>query len=83
MSSWTGKAFPHNFAQPHRLALATPQCKIEHTPRPGGPWRGATNGTLSVNGTDVAVKGLAALAYKAQVSESDLDAALTAVLLAQ
>ena len=41
---------------------------------------GATNGTLSVNGVDVAVKGLAALAYKAQVSESDLDAALTAVL---
>ena len=44
---------------------------------------GATNGTLSVNGTDVAVKGLAALAYKAQVSESDLDAALTAVLAAK
>lgn len=44
---------------------------------------GATNGTLSVNGTDVAVKGLAALAYKAQVSESDLDVALTAVLAAK
>lgn len=44
---------------------------------------GATNGTLSVNGTDVAVKGLAALAYKAQVSESDLDTALTAVLAAK
>ena len=44
---------------------------------------GATNGTLSVNGTNVAVKGLAALAYKAQVSESDLDAALTAVLAAK
>ena len=44
---------------------------------------GATNGTLSVNGADVAVKGLAALAYKAQVSESDLDAALTAVLAAK
>lgn len=44
---------------------------------------GAANGTLSVNGTDVAVKGLAALAYKAQVSESDLDAALTAVLAAK
>lgn len=44
---------------------------------------GATNGTLSVNGTDVVVKGLAALAYKAQVSESDLDAALTAVLAAK
>lgn len=44
---------------------------------------GATNGTLSVNGADVAVKGLAALAYKARVSESDLDAALTAVLAAK
>ena len=44
---------------------------------------GATNGTLAVNGTDVAVKGLAALAYKAQVSESDLDSALTAVLAAK
>lgn len=41
---------------------------------------GATNGTLAVNGTDIAVKGLAALAYKAQVSESDLDTALKAVL---
>ena len=44
---------------------------------------GATNGTLSVNGADVVVKGLAALAYKAQVSEADLDAALTAVLAAK
>ena len=44
---------------------------------------GATNGTLAVNGTNVAVKGLAALAYKAQVSESDLDSALTAVLAAK
>lgn len=41
---------------------------------------GATNGTLSVSGTDVAIKGLAALAYKAQVSEADLDAALQAVV---
>ena len=41
---------------------------------------GATNGTLAVNGVNVAVKGLAALAYKAQVSESDLDTALKAVL---
>lgn len=41
---------------------------------------GATNGSLSVNGVDVLVKGLAALAYKAQVSESDLDAALQAVV---
>lgn len=44
---------------------------------------GATNGTLAVNGADIAVKGLAALAYKAQVSESDLDSALTAVLAAK
>lgn len=41
---------------------------------------GTTNGTLAVNGTDVAVKGLAALAYKAQVSEADLDTALKAVV---
>lgn len=44
---------------------------------------GTANGTVAVNGADVAVKGLAALAYKAQVSESDLDAALTAVLAAK
>lgn len=44
---------------------------------------GATDGTLAVNGVDVAVKGLAALAYKAQVSEADLDSALTAVLAAK
>lgn len=44
---------------------------------------GTANGTLAVNGTDVAVKGLAALAYKAQVSEADLDAALAAVLAAK
>lgn len=37
---------------------------------------GAANGTLSVNGADVAVKGLAALAYKANVSKADLDTAL-------
>lgn len=41
---------------------------------------GTTNGTLAVNGRDVTVKGLAALAYKAQVSEADLDTALRAVL---
>ena len=41
---------------------------------------GTANGTLAVNGVDVAVKGLAALAYKAQVSQADLDAALQAVL---
>lgn len=41
---------------------------------------GTANGSLAVNGVDVAVQGLAALAYKAQVSEADLDAALKAVL---
>lgn len=44
---------------------------------------GSTNGTLAVNGIDVALKGLAALAYKAEVSESDLDAALKAVITAK
>ena len=44
---------------------------------------GTANGTLAVNGANIAVKGLAALAYKAQVSESDLDSALTAVLAAR
>lgn len=41
---------------------------------------GKANGTLAVNGVDVAIKGLAALAYKAQVSQADLDAAMQAVL---
>lgn len=41
---------------------------------------GATNGTLSVNGTDIAVKGLAALAYKAEVGEAELSTALKAVI---
>lgn len=41
---------------------------------------GANNGSISVNGVSIMVKGLAALAYKAQVSESDLDTALKAVL---
>lgn len=40
---------------------------------------GTANGTLAVNGVDVAIKGLAALAYKAQGSQADLDAALQAV----
>ena len=44
---------------------------------------GATNGTISVNGVDVAVKGLQALAFKSQVSEADLDSALTAVIAAK
>ena len=44
---------------------------------------GTTNGTISVNNADVAVKGLAALAYKAQVSQADLDSALNAVIAAK
>ena len=41
---------------------------------------GTANGTIAVNGVDVAVKGLAALAYKAEVSESDLTSALKSVI---
>ncbi len=41
---------------------------------------GSTNGTISVQGTDVPIKGLAALAYKANVSADELDAALKAVI---
>lgn len=41
---------------------------------------GSANGTISVNGADVAIKGLAALAYKAKVSESDLDTALATAI---
>lgn len=41
---------------------------------------GTANGTLAVNGIDVAVKGLAALAYKAKVSQTDLDTALQQVV---
>lgn len=37
---------------------------------------GTANGTISVNSVDVAVKGLAALAFKAQVSMDDLAEAL-------
>lgn len=37
---------------------------------------GTANGTIKVAGVDISVAGLAALAYKANVSESDLDAAL-------
>lgn len=44
---------------------------------------GTENGTLSVNGADVAIAGLQALAYKAQVSQSDLDTALAAVIAAK
>lgn len=41
------------------------------------------NGTINVNGANIAVAGLQALAYKAQVSEADLDTALAAVLAAK
>lgn len=41
---------------------------------------GSKNGSISVNGADFAIKGLAALAFKAKVSQSDLDDALAAVL---
>lgn len=41
---------------------------------------GTANGSVSANGVDVMIKGLAALAFKAQVSESDLDAALKTVI---
>lgn len=41
---------------------------------------GTANGTIKVNGVDVSVAGLAAMAYKANVSQSDLDAALAAVI---
>lgn len=44
---------------------------------------GSENGTISVNNANVAVAGLQALAFKAQVSESDLDAALAAVIAAK
>lgn len=41
------------------------------------------NGAINVNGANIAVAGLQALAYKAQVSEADLDTALAAVLAAK
>lgn len=44
---------------------------------------GSSNGAIAVNGSDVLVKGLAALAYKAEVSESELSAALKAVINAK
>ena len=37
---------------------------------------GKTNGTIAANGVDVPVHGLAALAYKAEVSETELTKAL-------
>lgn len=42
--------------------------------------QGSANGNIAVNGVDVAVKGLAALAYKSKISESELSDALTATL---
>lgn len=44
---------------------------------------GTANGSIKVAGVDVSVAGLAALAYKAQVSESDLDEALAAAFAAK
>lgn len=41
---------------------------------------GSANGTISVNGVDIAVKGLAALAYKSEVSMDDLATALKEVI---
>lgn len=44
---------------------------------------GEENGTISVNGAAVAITGLQALAYKSQISESDLDEALKASIAAK
>lgn len=44
---------------------------------------GSANGTVAVNGSDVAVKGLAALAYKAEITEAELSAALKAAINAK
>lgn len=44
---------------------------------------GSENGTISVNNANIAVAGLQALAFKAQVSEADLDTALAAVIAAK
>lgn len=41
---------------------------------------GTANGSISVNGADVAVAGLQALAFKAKVSQADLEDALLAVI---
>lgn len=41
---------------------------------------GKTNGTISANGVDIPVHGLAALAYKSEVAEGDLAAALKAII---
>lgn len=44
---------------------------------------GTQDGSLSVNNKDVLITGLAALAYKSQISQTDLDAALDAVIKAK
>lgn len=44
---------------------------------------GTTNGTISVAGAEVAIAGLQAMAYKANVSQSDLDTALASVIAAK
>lgn len=41
---------------------------------------GKTNGTVAANGVDIPVHGLAALAYKSEVAEGDLAAALKAII---
>lgn len=41
---------------------------------------GTANGSIRVNGIDVAVKGLAALAYKSEITVTELSAALKAVI---
>ena len=44
---------------------------------------GTANGTVKMNGVEVSVAGLAALAYKANISQTDLDAALADVISAK
>lgn len=44
---------------------------------------GETNGSIKVGAAEVFVKGLAALAYKAKISQEDLDTALDAVIKAK
>ena len=44
---------------------------------------GEENGTLSVNGAAVAIKGLADLAYKSKIGEEDLNEALLASIAAK
>ena len=44
---------------------------------------GEENGTISVNGAAVAVKGLAALAYKSEITEDELGEALKASIAAK